>query len=126
MSMTTLEGLDVRGIAQSMGTRIAYRAGDPVFRRGDAARHMYVVLSGRVSVSAGGKVIDVIDPGMGLGTLSLIDGQARSADAVAELDSELALIDARQFRYMVEEVPGFCWFVMAEMAHRLRATNAAL
>lgn len=126
MVIANLADLDVRSIAQSMGTRMSYRAGDAVFRQGDKADLMYVVLSGTVAVSTHGRVIEVIQPGDGLGILSLIDGRTRSTDAIAETDSELALIDTRRFRYMVEEVPNFVWYVMDELAQRLRATNAAV
>jgi CRP-like cAMP-binding protein len=126
MVVANLENFDIQGIATSMGTRISCRKGDPVFRRGDAGDQMYVLLSGAVEVSSGGHVIEVIQPGDGLGILSLIDGKPRSADAIATEDSQLVLIDARKFRYMVEEVPNFCWYVMDELAQRLRATNAVL
>jgi len=126
MSNAPLDTLDVSGIARSMGTSVAYRAGDVIFCRGDPGKHMYVVLSGTVEVARNGTVIEIIQPGDGLGILALVDGKERSVDAIAETDAELALIDARAFRYMVEEVPNFCWYVMDEMAQRLRATNAAL
>ncbi len=126
MSVANIDALDVSGLARTMGTLVTYRAGDVVFRHGDPGRHMYVVLSGTVEVARNGMVIEVIQPGDGLGILALIDGKERSVDAIAETSAELALIDARTFRYMVEEVPNFCWYVMDEMAQRLRATNAAL
>jgi len=126
MSNAPIDTLDVSGIARAMGTPVAYRSGDVIFRRGDLGRHMYVVLSGTVEVARNGTVIEIIQPGDGLGILALIDGKERSVDAIAETDAELALIDARTFRYMVEEVPNFCWYVMDEMAQRLRATNAAI
>jgi len=126
MAIVDVDNLDMRQIAQSMGSRITVRQGQAVFRRGDPADQMYVLLCGAIAVSAGSHVIEVLKPGDGLGILSLIDRQPRSADAVAAEDSELVLIDARRFRYMVEEVPNFCWYVMNEMAQRLRATNAAL
>lgn len=126
MSAAKIESLDIAGIARNMGTSVTYRAGDTIFRRGDPGRHMYVLLSGQVAVARNGTVIEVIQPGDALGILALVDGKERSVDAIAETDAELALIDARTFRYMVEEVPNVCWYVMDEMAQRLRATNAAL
>lgn len=126
MVVANVDTFDIQGIATSMGTRISFRKGDMIFRRGDPGEQMYVLLSGAVAVSSGGRVIEVIQPGDGLGILSLIDGKPRSADAVASEDSQLALIDARKFRFMVGEVPNFCWYVMDELAQRLRATNAAL
>ena len=108
MSQIIAESLDVTGTARSMGTRVVYRAGDAIFRRGDPGKHVYVMLAGTVEVGRNGTVIEVIRPGGGLGIPALLDGKERSVDAIAETDAELALIDARTFRYMVGEVPNFC------------------
>jgi hypothetical protein len=35
-------------------------------------------------------------------------------------------LDERTFRVMVEEIPGFLWYVINEFAVRLRAANALL
>lgn len=126
MSVTNTADLDIARIARSLGTVVSYRAGDAVFREGDPARHMYVVLRGIVEITSHGRSIESIQPGDALGIVSLIDGRTRSADAVAVTDAELAVLDARTFRYAVEEVPLFVWYVMDELAQRLRATNAAL
>jgi CRP-like cAMP-binding protein len=56
----------------------------------------------------------------------MLDGQPRSATATAATECEIAALDARTFRFLVESTPGFVWFVMGELAQRLRATNAAL
>lgn len=126
MNIASPPQLDFVNLARNLGTTLHFRPGDVVFREGDPAATMYVVLSGGVSVRSHGREIEVIGPGAGLGILSLIDGKPRSAEAVAVGDTELAVFEARRFRYMVEEVPHFVWFVMNEMAHRLRTTNAAL
>jgi CRP-like cAMP-binding protein len=117
---------DYRNLARIAGVVIPYPAGSRIFSEGDAPGHMYVVLSGAVEVSAHGHVIELIQPGDGLGVLSLLDGKPRSATAVAVADCELAVIDRRRFRFMIEETPGFVWYVLEELAQRLRSTNAAL
>lgn len=122
----TFETTDFRAFARSVGTVMDYRSGDVIFREGDPPRYMYVVLSGAVEVTSHHKVIEVVHEGHALGIISLLDEQLRTATARAVDDCELALLDARKFRYMVEEAPNFVWYVMAELAHRLRTTNAAL
>ncbi len=117
---------DYRHFARLAGVVVPYPAGARIFTEGDTPNHMYALLSGAVEVSAHGHVIEVIQPGDGLGVLSLLDGLPRSATAIATVESELALIDERRFRFMVEETPGFVWYVLNELAQRLRATNAAL
>ena len=87
---------------------------------------MYIVLEGVIDVTHRGKVIESIGPGDALGIVSLLDSKPRTATAVVTQDAKLALIDRKNFRYMIEAVPHFAWYVMAELVDRLRATNAAL
>jgi CRP-like cAMP-binding protein len=85
-----------------------------------------MVLEGAIDVTHCSKIIDSLAPGDALGVVSLLDGKPRTANAIDTQDAKLALIDRKNFRYMVEAVPHFVWYVMAEMVGRLRATNAAL
>lgn len=117
---------DFRTVVRGAGTVLRYRQGDVVFHEGDHASGMYLVLEGEVAISAHGHPIETIGPGQALGILSLLDASPRSATATATTNAELAVLDERSFRFMVEEVPHFVWYVMGELAHRLRATNAAL
>jgi len=118
--------IDFRQLARGLGTVINYAAGDIVFRQGDAPRYAYVILNGTVEVSSHDKVIEQVTEGRAFGIVSLIDSKPRSATAKAVEASEIALLDARQFRYMIETTPNFVWYVLAEIVDRLRATNSAL
>jgi len=108
------------------GRTMVCAAGDTIFREGDPAREMFVVLAGVVEISSRGRTIETIERGDALGIVSLIDGLTRTANAEALTDCELALLDVEGFRAAVSEVPAFMWFVLESMAQRLRATNAAL
>ena len=77
-------------------------------------------------MSARDKVVVTIPEGKPFGMLSLIDNKPRANTARAKEDGELALLDARTFRVMVEDTPEFVWYVINEFASRLRATNALL
>ncbi|MCU0945096.1 MAG: cyclic nucleotide-binding domain-containing protein [Rubritepida sp.] len=125
-SITDLALQDYRDVARHAGQVRALAPGEALFHEGEAAAEMHVLLNGGIEVRARGTVIETVRPGDGLGILSLIDGRPRSATAVAVEPSEVAVLDARKFRFLVESTPGFVWFVMGEMAQRLRATNAAL
>ncbi len=124
MSMTA--EIDFREFARRVGTVIDYAKGDVVFSEGDEPQNMYVVLEGAVDIIARDKVLETIGAGNALGVVSLLDDQPRTATARARAVCSLAVIDRRKFRYMIEEMPNFCWYVMGELAHRLRTTNAAL
>jgi CRP-like cAMP-binding protein len=98
---------DFPPLARGPGTVMDFAAGEIIFREGDPARYMYVVLKGKVEISAKGKLIATVDEGEALGTLSLIDGMPRTITAEAVEPSELALLDENKFRFMVEETPNF-------------------
>jgi CRP/FNR family transcriptional regulator, cyclic AMP receptor protein len=105
---------------------LSYRAGDYIFREGDAAGFMYIVLKGSVEMSTKDKVVVTIPERKPFGMLSLIDKKPRANAARAKEDCQVALLDERTFRVMVEETPGFVCYVINEFAARLRATNALL
>jgi CRP/FNR family cyclic AMP-dependent transcriptional regulator len=126
MTRTAASPIDFRQLARGLGTVINYAAGDVVFREGDKPNYAYIILKGTVEVSSHDKVIECITEGRAFGVVSMIDKKHRSATAKAMEVSEIALLDARQFRYMVETTPNFVWYVLAEIVDRLRATNSAL
>jgi CRP/FNR family transcriptional regulator, cyclic AMP receptor protein len=124
--MNMHQTVDFREFARSLGTPIQYSTGNVVFHEGDAPRFMYIVLSGAVEIDAHGKHIEDVGAGDAFGILSLLDRRPRNITARAKVDSEVAVIDEKRFRYMVEEIPHFVWYVMDELAQRLRNTNAQL
>ncbi len=124
--MSTVAEMDFKDFAAAVGTITNYAPGDMIFREGDDPDFMYIVLRGSVEIIVKGAVLEKIGTGKALGILSVLDGRKRSVEARACEATQLALIDHKKFRYMIEEMPQFCWYVMGELAHRLRATNAAL
>lgn len=126
VSISEFTSADFRDVARHAGSVRRLADGDILFREGDPADAMFILLSGAVEVVARGHSIETVQPGDGLGILSLLDGRPRSATAYAVEASEVAVLDARTFRFLVENTPGFVWFVMGEMAQRLRATHQAL
>jgi CRP-like cAMP-binding protein len=117
---------DFAALSRSIGTVRRWRSGDIVFAEGDAADCAYLVLSGEVEIESSGRIIERVMPGEAIGVVSLIDDLPRSATARVAVESELVALDRRRFRYMVEQVPLFVWFVMKSLTGRLRATKAAL
>ncbi len=124
--MSSTEQTDFRPVARALGTIMEFKAGDYIFREGDPPRYMYVILKGTVEVSAKQKTIETLGESQALGILSLLDDTPRTITARAAEPCELALIDKKKFRFMVEEAPNFVWFVLSELGSRLRAAQALL
>ena len=120
------DDIDFRVFARSAGDISGFKLGEYVFHEGEAADAMWIVLSGTIEVEVRGRIIEQVGKNYALGVLSLIDQLPRSSTARAKEDSQLVRINSRQFRFMVEQMPNFGWYVMRQLADRLRATNAAV
>jgi CRP-like cAMP-binding protein len=104
---------------------LAYRAGDPIFAEGDPGDRMYAVRAGQVEIVSDGRVLETIDTGGIFGEMALIESVPRSAAARAKTACEVVPIDAKRFRFLVQQTPHFATQVMKVMADRLRRANRA-
>jgi ferredoxin-NADP reductase/CRP-like cAMP-binding protein len=95
------------GVLRKLGVAEGYRietfaAGDWVFRQGDAADRLYLVLQGqaRVSCTTAGVEADLTEllPGQFFGELAILKDQPRTASVRAVGELRLASIDAAWFR----------------------------
>ena len=100
--------------------------GGIVFNKGEPGDCMYIVQSGVIDMVIGDTVIETIGANEALGFMSMIDEMPRSSTARAREACELSLIDARTFRFMVDEVPNFSTYIMRVLARRIRGMSKAL
>jgi CRP-like cAMP-binding protein len=103
---------------------LSYRAGETVFREGDAADRMFAVVEGEVEIHINGKVVERVASGGVFGETALIDGKPRSGTAVVATDCRLAAITEKRFLRLVEQVPQFALQVMRIITERLRRSSA--
>ncbi|HYN37715.1 MAG TPA: Crp/Fnr family transcriptional regulator [Rhodospirillales bacterium] len=125
-----LPAADIDRLAQMASTR-HYKAGEPVFLKGDPGTAMMAVLAGRVricSYSAEGRevVLNVINPGEVFGEIALIDGGERTADAFAMEAAELLVLSRRDFLPFLAGNPEVCIRLLEVMCARLRWTSEQL
>jgi len=118
--------IDMRTFARKAGATLKVPAGGTVFGKGDPGNCMYIVQSGVIDMVIGDKVIETIGDGEALGYMSMIDGEARTSTAKAREACELSEIDARTFRYMVDEIPNFASYIMSALASRIRGMGRAI
>jgi CRP-like cAMP-binding protein len=97
-----------------------YQQGKSIMSEGQRAMRMYVVVSGRVAVSVGGRVVERLGPGGVFGEAALIEQSTRMASAVAEADSELLTVTRPMFLQLVKVSPEFGLQMLASLAARLR------
>jgi CRP-like cAMP-binding protein len=118
--------IDMRQFAKGAGATINFGAGNIVFNQGDPGRCMYIVQSGTIEMVIGDRVIEVVGPNEAIGFMSMIDTAPRSSTARVKDACELSVIDARTFRFMIDEVPNFAMYIMGVLARRIRGMGAAM
>lgn len=103
---------------------IAVAAGDYIFRIGEPARVMYLVIEGEIELMLGDTVVETAKEGAFIGEMALIDDEPRSASARALGECRVFPIDEARFQSLVQETPFFALQVMKALAHRLRKMDA--
>jgi CRP-like cAMP-binding protein len=110
------------------GRRRPMRGGETLFREGDDAYEVLIVLKGIVKIWIGAPsgrqvILDVLDAGSVLGELSAIDGAPRSANAGALEKGELLVVPMDRFRSVVEDHPRVGLELLRLVAERLRTAS---
>ena len=104
----------------------SFRAGQDIFREGEAGEIMYVVRDGEVTLRVKGELVETLGPGGVLGEMALIEHAPRTATATAKTDCKLVPIPEKRFMFMVQQTPHFALQIMKVVAERLRRMDARL
>jgi CRP/FNR family cyclic AMP-dependent transcriptional regulator len=101
------------------------KSGVTIFLKDDPGTGLFAVSAGIVKIrvpSLDGReaVLNLVYPGEIFGEIALLDGQPRSADAVAMTDCELIAVDRRDFLALVREEPRIALGMITLLCARLR------
>jgi CRP/FNR family transcriptional regulator/CRP/FNR family cyclic AMP-dependent transcriptional regulator len=125
-----LDDGDLRLVASRLKRR-RFKKGEVVYHQEDLPGSLYLTVSGALKLrlqSPGGKqlTISTILPGSFFGTISLLDGQERLADAIALEASELMVLGRDDFRTFLFEHPRETELLLEITAARWRNTMRRL
>jgi voltage-gated potassium channel len=114
-------GLDASAIAQIMRLLRAQtaNAGDVIVRRGDAARSMYFIATGEVSIDIDGRQHATLGVGHFFGEMAILRRARRSATVRATVRTNLLVLDAADFHDLMEREPQISERVHAVVRDRL-------
>jgi CRP-like cAMP-binding protein len=118
--------IDMRAFARGAGPNLTFAAGSVVFNKGDPGNCMYIVQSGMIEMMIGDKVIETVGPNEAIGFMSMVDSAPRSSTARVKEACELSVIDGRTFRFMVDEIPNFAFYIMGAMGRRIRGMGQVM
>jgi CRP/FNR family cyclic AMP-dependent transcriptional regulator len=108
----------------------ALKAGEVVFREGEAGRTMFVVRTGRVRISkhvrGGKKTFAMLGPGEFFGEMAIINDRPRSASAEVVEDVQLLELDAGRFEKMMVEQAEIALRILQKLSRRLAEADSLI
>jgi len=124
----TLDADELHDLA-AVTRRHAFHQGEIIFHRDDPGTTLFVIKTGRVRIYISSQegqevALAVFGAGEAFGELALLDGQPRSASAVAIEPTETYCIQRADFIAVATHRPRIALQMLATLAHRLRQTDA--
>jgi CRP-like cAMP-binding protein len=119
---------DDRMSFEALGSRRQYPAGQVLFSEGDEGRDVFMLLDGNVKVvstAASGRevILEVIDHDELIGEMSAIDGQARSATAIALTPVNVLVIPTPRFLEFLQQNGSAATALLQLIVARLRNSS---
>ena len=108
-----------------LAERVQVGEGEVLAREGRIGREFFLILSGSVAVTQGGRRMNTLGPGDFFGELAAMNPGPRNATVTALSDVDVLIIGPREFAAMAD-IPGFRAALFQSMARRLRTVDAQL
>ncbi|MCA6121887.1 Crp/Fnr family transcriptional regulator [Bradyrhizobium sp. WSM 1704] len=107
---------------------VTLKRGTTIFSKGDPGTSLIAVISGTVKISISSPegrnaILNLIEAGEIFGEIALLDGLSRTADAIANSNCELFVIDRREFIPFVRSQPALAMKFIELLCTRLRRTS---
>jgi len=110
--------------------RLSFKAGQSIFDEGSPARHIFIIVQGRVRIRKqtpkGMVTLAVLEKGHVLGETSFFDKSAklRAAGAFAETEVQLGVLDRGKLEQALARISPIQKEILAGLARRIRLTTA--
>jgi CRP/FNR family transcriptional regulator, cyclic AMP receptor protein len=107
---------------------VTLKRGATLFSKGDPGNSLFAVISGTLKMSISSPegrnaILNMIRPGEVFGEMAVLSGQARSADATANTNCEMFVIDRRDFLPFVRNHPALAMKFIELLCERVRRTS---
>ena len=105
-----------------LGGRVFHcKAGDALFRKGDAGGEMFVVFTGVIGLTAGdsgSKIVGTFTPGMAIGEFTVLDDGDRSFSAIVQSDATVFAIGRERLNEFLTARPDIAIKMLKALAKR--------
>lgn len=121
-NMATSELTQVANITRE----VTFPAGSRIIQEGEQGENMFLIVDGEVSIRRGETPLKTLRAKDFFGEMSIIDGEARSASAIAEKDCLLLRIDREDFNDLLTTYNSAAISVIRALIQRLREVLPAV
>jgi CRP/FNR family transcriptional regulator, cyclic AMP receptor protein len=126
---TSLAETDLANLAVLL-RRKGLAKGETLFRQGDEGTALYIILEGKIKISLSRRTdtvtLALLGEGEFLGEMALLDGLPRSADAAAQEDSQVYVLNRRDFLSFLTNNEDAVRAILSALSLRLRKTDKQL
>jgi len=121
------DGVDAEGMDRiaEVAVEVEFPAEHVIARQGDIGTGFFVVVSGAVRVVRDGEVIARLGPGDFFGELSVLDGEPRLAQVIADGPTTCLALATWDFESVLLEEPRVTLAILRGVARRLRDLTEA-
>jgi CRP-like cAMP-binding protein len=102
-----------------IGERRRFDGGETIIAKDTAGQALFVIVSGRATVEAGGKTHE-LGPGDFVGEMALLGGRPRSATVTAAERTECLVFEAMYFKPFLIKNPSVAVAILQGVVERLR------
>jgi len=107
---------------------MSLKRGATIFSKGDPGNSLFAVINGTVKISISSPdgrnaILNLFNAGDLFGEMAVLDGQERSADAIANTNCEIFVIDRREFLPFLRSQPELAIRIIELLCARLRWTS---
>ncbi len=110
----------------SIAREVTFLAGARIIQEGEHGDHMYLIVDGEVVIQRGTTQLKTLHSTDFFGEMSIIDGEPRSASAIAQADCLLLRIDKDDFQELLSTYNSAAVSVARALTARLRDVLPAL
>jgi CRP-like cAMP-binding protein len=109
---------------------VGYSAGETIFSQGDLGTEMYIILEGEVHIikhiAHESHLLSKLEKGDFFGEMALLESVPRTADAIAQSDVKVLVINGARFDEMLRKNPEIAVRIIRKYSKRLREANSLL
>src|SRR5581483_225265 len=108
----------------SLAREVDYAAGTPIVRQGEPGRELFIIVDGEVDVRSGARKLATLPAGNYFGEMALVTGSPRTASVTTGTPVRALVIEAKDFRKLLQDSPEIQRKVLAELGRRLEEQSS--